>query len=164
MKTRKQNADKARELRQAVGDQLTAAMKKKKMTARQLIEASGINNLTRSSVSLYCNGRVLPARDRLESMLRACGEEITEEIEVAYHDAASGHLAQVGGLEAAKEFVLAWQSSVSVGEVATKMGITRQAAYSRAKAYRAKGVRLKSFSSWSQTDTDALNDIIDAVE
>lgn len=50
MKSRKRNTDKAQKLRQAVWNHLTAVMKKKNITAQQLIEVLGIDNLTRSSV------------------------------------------------------------------------------------------------------------------
>lgn len=58
-----------------------------------------------------------------------------------------------------ERFVKTWLTSDSVREVAEKLGIKRTAAYNRAAAYRARGVRLPRHSG--MIDVAALNRLIE---
>jgi len=156
-----ESKERSEKLRRQVADCLTAAMARKRLTAEQLIELSAVAKLTRSSVSLYRHGAVLPSHDRLAAMLAACGETMPEEIDLAYHAAANSHMSQVRGQESAKEFVITWQSSDSINEVSEKLGLTYASVASRAKIYRSKGVNLKKYERCGKIDVDDLNDLID---
>lgn len=150
-------------LRQRVADLLTATMDRKKVSGVDLVEKASIPELTRSSISLYRHGRVLPSRDRLEHLMKCMGAEVPEEVDLAYHEATSGHMSQARGQATAKEFVIAWEGSESVTEVCGKLGLTYAAAHSRAASYRKRGVKLKHIKRASSIDEDELNGIIDSL-
>lgn len=60
-----------------------------------------------------------------------------------------------------KEFVLVWEKSSSVGEVAKHFGIARDTASVKASNLRKKGVKLKVMSSAFQPiDVQGLNELI----
>lgn len=154
----------AGKLRRQVADCLVAAMTRKRITSDDLILRAKIPNLTKSSMSLYRHGKVLPSRDRLEVLLRVCGETVPEDIHVAYHAASNSHMSQSRGNESAKEFVIAWQGSNSVAEVAIKLGISSIAANGRAHNYRKKGVNLKKFERLGLIDSEELNGLINEMD
>lgn len=59
-----------------------------------------------------------------------------------------------------RDFVIAWQSSHSVTEVAEKLGMSLPGVYNKAKVLRDKGVRLKHISGNEDVSVDELNDLI----
>lgn len=59
-----------------------------------------------------------------------------------------------------RDFVLAWQASYSITEVAEKLGISVPGVYSKAKVLVDKGVRLKHISGKEDVSVDELNDLI----
>ena len=60
-----------------------------------------------------------------------------------------------------ERFVVAWQASKSVAEVAEKLSIPEDRVLSRASSYRKKGVLLKKFVPKSLAlDVDKLNGIL----
>lgn len=148
-------------LRRAVGDCLTAAMARAKISPEQLIKKAGIAELTKSTVSLYRNGKVLPGLDRLKLLLEVCKEQVTEDIELAYSESSNEHMAQLRGSASVKEFVLAWQNSETVSEVAAKLGLSYIAAYQRSRHLRGKGVNLKQMKRHGLIDADELNAMIE---
>ncbi|MAH47627.1 hypothetical protein CMI37_17540 [Candidatus Pacearchaeota archaeon] len=59
-----------------------------------------------------------------------------------------------------EQFVLAWQGSATIDEVADKLDMTRMSVRQRAYSYRRKGVPLKSMRSSSRRiDWDALKEL-----
>jgi transposase len=63
-----------------------------------------------------------------------------------------------------EEFVAAWQAGESHKDVAAKLGMGVSGVVSRARYYRKKGVKLKSFASGgvgaTPLDVDKLNKLI----
>ena len=55
-----------------------------------------------------------------------------------------------------EEFIATWQTSLTIDEVAKRLGITVQMAYARASQYRAKGVPLKRYKFGGAYDWDDL--------
>lgn len=61
---------------------------------------------------------------------------------------------------APEDFVIAWQSSTTIDEVAVKLDMSRMSVRQRAYSYRRKGVPLKSMrSSVRRVDWEALRDL-----
>ena len=56
-----------------------------------------------------------------------------------------------------EEFVRVWQTGQTVGEVATKLGITKRAACQRAMYYRKKGVPLKKYPKGRHHSTHEID-------
>src|SRR5437588_5755805 len=80
-----------------IGDAVRDAMDAALLTAPELRRKTKDRTLGRSVVSRYRSGELLPGKDRLIGILRACGRAITPEIE-AYYSAQiehSPHLGQV---------------------------------------------------------------------
>lgn len=59
-----------------------------------------------------------------------------------------------------RDFVLAWQASHSVTEVAERLGMSMHGVYAKAKVLVDKGVRLKHISGKEDVSVDELNDLI----
>lgn len=55
-----------------------------------------------------------------------------------------------------EEFIATWQTSLTIDEVAKRLGITVQMAYARATHYRSKGVPLKRYKFGGAYDWDDL--------
>ena len=56
----------------------------------------------------------------------------------------------------AERFVMTWQTSSNVKEVAEKLGVSYAAAHSRAHLFRRRGVKLKTMVKCDGTDWNAL--------
>ncbi len=64
-----------------------------------------------------------------------------------------------------EEFIKIWQESESVKDAATKLGISYNGAYSRAKFYRGKGIKLKKHDvAYNKYDLAALNALCEKYE
>jgi hypothetical protein len=62
-------------------------------------------------------------------------------------------------------FIEAWESSETVSEVSTKLGMPGPIVHSRAAYYRKQGVKLKKFQSRSKKlDVDSLNQKIEQLD
>lgn len=59
-----------------------------------------------------------------------------------------------------RDFVLAWQASHSVTEVAERLGMSAPGVYNKAKVLVDKGVKLKHISGKEDVSVDELNDLI----
>lgn len=65
----------------------------------------------------------------------------------------------------AEEFVVLWQKSTCLADMAEAAGTTKRAAIYRAAHLRQKGVRLKRFKSRNEkVDVDRLNEIVRKTE
>lgn len=147
-----------------VGETLRAARKATRLTADQLIERAGVPKLTRSLVSRYETGAVLPAHERLTVLLRACGQEVPAVVTEAYRAAAQDPaMAQVRPAGDLAEFVRAWQQAASVRAVAESLGLTCRQASIRAGWLRQKGVPLKRMPTRPRHDWDALRTLAESL-
>jgi hypothetical protein len=66
----------------------------------------------------------------------------------------------------AREFIAAWQSSETAGEVAKKLKMPKPIVFARASGYRSDGIKLKKLrrESRRQIDVDDLNRLIQHLE
>lgn len=120
------------------------------MSADALIEYLDDPTLTKSLISRYEGGHVLPTKARLANMLAACKARITPEIDAHYANVMEdgGHMGQVnpGGrtrVAAAKKLIAAWQKADNVQDFADAVGLDRQTAYAKISNLRVRGVPLK---------------------
>ncbi len=125
------------------GDFLRAVRTAAGMTAADLRSKANDRTLSKSIVSRYEAGAVLPTLERLKSLAAACGAEVPADMADEYDRLAATvpHMAQVGNQW--REFVRTWQTSPNAEAVAEALGITRRQAGCRAGYMRRHGVALK---------------------
>lgn len=63
-----------------------------------------------------------------------------------------------------RDFVKAWMTSDTIDQVAAKMGITKESAYSKANNLRFKGVKLPQKQRVYGDSVDDLNAIVERYE
>ena len=131
--------------RKRVGRLIRSAREKADLTQDQLA-AKVSESLTKSLMSRYECGFVLPGFERLKEMLAACGVEFVPPlIEAGYREASQvepNAYGQVFATESAKEFVEAWFKLRSIDAVADELGMTRKQVHDYAVRLRQKGLKL----------------------
>jgi transcriptional regulator with XRE-family HTH domain len=102
--------------------------------------------MTKSLLSRYECGHVLPGIERLEKMLVICGQAgVPPAIEAGYRQVSQESpcpLGQVFATESAKEFVAAWLEHRSIDGVAEALGLHRKQVNWYAARLRQKGIAL----------------------
>lgn len=124
--------------------------------------------VTKSLLSRYETGAVLPRIERLRALLGACGvRSVPPAIEAGYravaHEVPDGY-GQVIATEAAKEFVAAWVEYRSLDRVAEVLGMHRLQVRWYASRLRRKGVKLpraRRKDVDAREDFQALRDFLD---
>lgn len=132
-------------LRKRVGRILSLARTGRGLRQDDLVARTEGFKLTKSLISRYENGFVLPSIERLRAMLEACDAgPVPSEIDAAYRHLALGanHLTQTIATEVTKEFIKTWVESPTVQEVAESLGMSRKQVLWFATRLRAKGIKL----------------------
>jgi transcriptional regulator with XRE-family HTH domain len=131
--------------RQRVGRLIRSAREEAKLSQSDLCARTD-QAMTKSLLSRYECGHVLPGIDRLGKMLMICGQVgVPPAIEAGYRQVSQESpcaLGQVFATESAKEFVAAWLEHRSIDGVAEAMGIHRKQVYWYAARLRQQGVAL----------------------
>lgn len=144
-------------LRKRVGRVLSLARAGRGLRQDDLIAKIQSFALTKSLLSRYEHGNVLPSIDRLREMLEACeAGPVPSEIDAAYRHLALGanHLTQVIATEVTKEFIQTWVNFKTVPEVAESLGMSRKQVLWFATRLRAKGINLPKKARTSTSNED----------
>lgn len=128
-----------------------------------------VKRLSRSYVSRIEHGRHLPSWAILRDWCHVCHTTPPQSIyrsylhligtdPSAYAQLAPGSIATTA---VALRFARVWQASDTIDDVASSMGMTRQAVTSKASQLRSHGIDLKRMRRRNYRDWDALRDMID---
>lgn len=131
--------------RRRVGQLIRSARKTRGWTQDELADAIG-ETVTKSLVSRYETGSVLPRIERLEEILKLCGVPVIPPlIKAGYRDTAvekPNTYGQVFATESAKEFIELWLRYPKIDDVADALGMSRKQVQWYATRLRKKGVDL----------------------
>ena len=143
--------------RKRAGAMLRSARSKAGLTAQQMIEKAADQTLTKSLVSQYENGAVLPSLSRLRSLMAACGSLVPGPIVAAYRAVGiTTGMSQVIGSDLLKEFIAAWAHFETIAEIAEELGVTRASIFQTARNLRRRGINLPSKGRPDRYDWDAI--------
>ena len=135
----------AEAFRKRVGRLIRSARDEAKLSQSDLVDRLG-ELMTKSLLSRYECGHVLPAIDRLKKLLSACKVPVVPPaIEAGYRQVtleSPSQLGQVFATEAAKEFIEAWLRIGTIDGVAEALGMHRNQVTWYVVRLRAKGVKL----------------------
>lgn len=130
-------------LAKRVGELLRRARLAVGLSPDQLRAKAKDRTLSRSILSRYEHGQVLPTLDRLKSLMAACDDVVPPDLCAAIMMLAQEepHMRQIESEW--EKFVRAWQSSDCIADVAEKLGTTKLKVSVKAAYARKQGVPLK---------------------